>query len=275
GSKTLILSTDGLECHGDIGAEDIIKLLLIREDFSPDIAGERFLIGDLCNGGHDNVELAERMGALKDLAREAGIGIPTNAKQRKYTLIVDKTLFNDWKELEYDKLGYDIPGVGHVGTLERFNLVSVDTSNVENILDAVSDPGNTIVQVAGDMNEIDIEKLEAALPKIRVMRVDTNFFGQRSAEERRDMRFDIYAMMLVARHITEQDITENTSDYRMLKFLLDTHKTSERSSTSEVYISSLVRSQLFLLIKHNISYVPAERWNRPEYHLIAATLMSA
>ena len=123
-------------------------------------------------------------------------------------------------------------------------------------------------------------ELRDKAPGIRVVRVDTkniDYYNLESAE-RQKIRFDIYAMMLLARVVTQDDISGNTSIYRTLRFFLNTHSANDAEDIATEYINALVKDSLknlIFIIKKVLSYKPLERLPMPDYHKVAATLVSA
>jgi len=208
-------------------------------------------------------------------ARETGLAIPTNIHDGRYTLLVNYDLHKDNKELKADIRGYNLPNNQHIGSGDRFDIERINTANVNNILAHVKNPATTIVQVSHEFSDTDIAKLKDKAPCIRVLRVETKDFKELDNATRRSLRFDLYAMMLAARRVTEDDIRENTAIYRILKFFLNTHYKDGKEDIAPSLIEALVRNELAILIKHSLSYRPAEIWRRPSYHTVAATLISA
>lgn len=201
--------------------------------------------------------------------------IPTN----KYSLLVDHSLFKD-TELEEDIDGYRLPDGRYLGAKHRFNLHKVDTSNVENILQNiqahVKNPENAIVQISYDLSTDDLKKLTDI--GVRVIKVDTSDFKydrELNEQARLECRFDLYALMLAARRITEKDRMERNSVYRTLSFFLNSHYKSGTQDIASTYIHALIGNQLDIIVKYNLSYKPAIPWKIPSYHSVSATLISA
>lgn len=210
------------------------------------------------------------------LAKHVGVKIAPPVQN--YTLVVDNNIYKD-NELTDDKKGYLMPGIGHVGTADRFNIETADTSNVNNILKHVKEPKNTIVQVSGRLSHEDLKLLKVKAPDVRIMRVDTTYFKEDTEmtdEMRREARFGLYARMLLARRITREDILEKNNIYRLLSFYINVNH--EDSDIADKYMEALVNSDFkgfTFIINTNLSYRPAERWRVKEYHLISAALISA
>ena len=94
--------------------------------------------------------------------------------------------------------------------------------------------------------------------------------------QRRDYRFDLFGMLWDARRITNKDTIKGkeTDVYRSLKFFLETHG----MNNPHAFIKALVKDSedgLFFVINQILSYKPIGRWDRPEYHNVAATKISA
>ena len=110
---------------------------------------------------------------------------------------------------------------------------------------------------------------------IRFIVVDPDDIKDIDPKRRARYRKDIYAMMLVARKVTEKDIAENTSVYRTLSFFLNSHYQDGTKDIAGYYIEALIKGNIALLINSILSYNPAERWETPDYEKVAATLLSA
>jgi hypothetical protein len=207
-------------------------------------------------------------------AREAGIQVAPPSQ--RYTLIVDRSLYKD-DELKNDRAGYDTR-VGRMGAADRFDLKAVDTSNVGNILANITDPANTVIQISSELSQAEMNELSMQAPGVRVIRVNTLGFTsdpELNNAARRDARFDLYAMMLLARRVTEKDIAESSSIYRVLSFMIETRIMSGQIAAATDYIKAIATDSLLKVIKTNLSYVPAAKWRTPRYEEVAATLISA
>jgi len=213
--------------------------------------------------------------AAKDDAERAGLKVPTNTQDGRYTLLVDYGLYGDDAEFKDDISGYSLPGGVQVGAGDRFDLERANTASVENILAHIKDPERTIVQVLDQLSDEDVARLKEEAPGIRVIRVDTRDIKRLDKLKRMDCRFDIYAMMLMARRITEKELQEKNSIYRMLGFFLNTHNGKGDRDIAQAFMEALVSGDIAFIIKNNLSYRPAERWRKPDYHSIAAALISA
>ncbi len=113
-------------------------------------------------------------------------------------------------------------------------------------------------------------------PGIRMLKIDTTEFKMIDSDaERRDLRFDLYAMMLSARRITEDDIKEQNAIYRTLSFFLNTHHADGEDEISKDFINALVEGDIKKVIEYSLSFRPAGKWATPEYHIVSATLISA
>ncbi len=224
---------------------------------------------------------AEELPAMVALASEAGLQIPTHQDVR-YTVLVDTKMYVDG-EFNKDITGYDLPDGRHVGAADRFNLERVNSADVENILEHVKIPERTVVQVSSELSEQDLKTLVEKAPGIRIMRVDTNnlkYDKTINAAERWMYRFDLYAMMLAARQLTEEDIAKGASSpiYKTLRYFLNSHYGEGDGTIAEEYLQALVRNDLagmLFIIKHALSYKHAGRWATPDRHLVAVTLISA
>jgi hexokinase len=209
--------------------------------------------------------------------KEAGVIL--SPPTQRYTLIVDNNMYKNG-ELNKDIDGYDIPGA-HIGARDRFDLKSANTSDIDNILEKIADPENTIVQVSGDLTREELSRLRKEKPGVRIIRVNTTGFASRTdmnETARRNARFDIYNMMRLARRITKDDIAQKNSIWRALNFMIDTHERTGEMTAVADYIEALAKNDLeslMRIIKTNLSYVPAARWRTPKYEEVTATLMFA
>jgi predicted transcriptional regulator len=233
--------------------------------------------GDKAVAEFEDARLKIRTAAIdaKDVGANA---IPTHVNDR-YTLIVDNNLYADG-EMKADIAGYDVDG-RHIGAADRFNLVAADTSNVANIIAQIQDPSKTVVQLSGGLKKDDVKRLLAAKPGLRVVNVDTKGFKYDSTINKKlrwCFRFDLYAMMLAARRITEEDLkSKNTAIYRTLKFFLNTHFGDGNENIADEYIKAILNQteeDIILIIKRALSYVPTGKWRIFEYHSVAATLIT-
>jgi LmbE family N-acetylglucosaminyl deacetylase len=212
---------------------------------------------------------------MKSTAKEVGVDVAQPVSD--YTLVVDTNLYKD-NELKDDMAGYSIPGIGHVGTIERFNIETADTSNVNNILKHVNvkNAKNTIVQISEELNNDDLIRLKTERPGIRIMRINTkDFRADFKKDMRRKARFNLYTRMLLARRITWEDVAEKNNIYRLFSFYINVHYGDGYEDIAKEYIEALLTDDFSYIIKKNLAYRPAKRWRIKEYHLIAATLLYA
>ena len=148
-----------------------------------------------------------------------------------------------------------------------------------NILEHAKDPERTIVQVSNELSEDVISELKMRAPGIRILRIDTKWLKyDRDLDDttRQLCRFDLYAMMLAARRITKEDRDANSSICRTLEFYIRTHQVKTGGGiTATDYIQAILDNDFARLIKANLSYKPVEKYDVPEYHNVAATLISA
>ncbi|MBF0252470.1 MAG: hypothetical protein HQL29_01510 [Candidatus Omnitrophica bacterium] len=221
-------------------------------------------------------------------AADTGLMIPTNIHDGRYTLLVDHTLYENNKEYEADKWGNDqTAGFG-----DRFDLEIADTGNIDNLLahiKAIRNKENKmntdsdekiferiIVKVPSGFKKKDAERLKAEAPGTRILKVDTDEMKMiDNDDERKKLRFDLYAMMLSARRITDKDIEERNAVYRTLSFFLNTHYGDGEKDISKELIQAISSNNLKKVLNYSLSFRPAGKWSIPQYHTIAATLMSA
>ncbi|MFH1878521.1 MAG: hypothetical protein ABH883_06920 [Candidatus Omnitrophota bacterium] len=222
---------------------------------------------------------------IKSDAEETGLSIPTNIYDGRYTLLVDYSLYKNGEEYDMDRRGYTA-GNKHAGFGDRFNVETADTSNIDNLLAHIrammSDkknpvsPGQIIVKVPCEFSDDALEKLKAEALGIRILRVDTTELKSiEDDEERRDLRFDLYAMMLSARGITAGDLACGNAVYRTLGFFLNTHYGDGEEDISKDLIAAIVSGDLRKVIKYDLSFRPSGKWAKPEYHIVSVTLVSA
>ncbi|MBF0252493.1 MAG: hypothetical protein HQL29_01630 [Candidatus Omnitrophica bacterium] len=218
-------------------------------------------------------------------AVSAGLSIPTNIHDGRYTLMVDGAMYRNEKEKESDVRGYRLADGKYICAGDRFEIETADTENADNIIAHLgtifgrsSDQEayrHVIVAVSGEMPPEDILRIENAAHGIRIIRADTERFNEiTDADRRRDIRFGLYAMMLAARRITEEDVMEESSVYKLLKFFLDARGDEENDNSSSL-IEAIVKGKLTAVIKYNISLLPAAIWDKPEYYAVTAALISA
>ncbi|MBU1084307.1 MAG: hypothetical protein KKG84_04350, partial [Candidatus Omnitrophica bacterium] len=210
---------------------------------------------------------------ITPMAHRAGVTVAPPVS--KYKLIVDQTLCKV-EEAGQDKKGYVLPDGRHVGTGDRFEVEVLDTSkigSIRNHIGSEEEAKNTIVQISGEVPEEDLKSLKSQ--GVRFIRIDTNDLkiSGMNKDARRDARFDVYSVMLLARNITERDIREYSDTYRLLKFLVNTR--FEDMAKTEEYISCLTKENLSAILSTNLPYRPAEKWDIEEYRLVISTLISA
>ncbi|MFH1790706.1 MAG: hypothetical protein ABH885_01815 [Candidatus Omnitrophota bacterium] len=200
----------------------------------------------------------------------------------KTRLIVDENIF-EAGAYEKDITGRLFNGryiaVGDICDLEK-----CDTTNIGRIIHMLKNsdcpPEKTIVQVSG---EVDTDLLSAELTRenlggVRFIRVDTNALAMKynrdkTTEEKWKLRIGLYAMMLAARDITDEDmrIEEASPVYRLLMFLLKAHGAAD----PRAYISEFSKDNISCLAKYALSFIPLERWSEEiRFHLLGIQYIS-
>ncbi len=249
-----------------------------------------------------NEALAEINEIAQNHATNAGMEIPTPENTR-YTLLVNANLYKDG-DLKNDRNGITPEGEKIAGFADRFDVLRVNTSSVDNILGHINvdglDPKRVVVQLSGPWKEENIRNLMKGAPGIKFVHVDTTGFNSDANlndNERQLCRFDLYTQMLLVRRITKEDIEKRNSLYMVLEFFLKTHSNDVSDAFITQYMNSIVaidiaeagklspsaledaldrtREAAAFLINHNLSYMPTERWRTPDYHQVALTMMSA
>jgi hypothetical protein len=239
--------------------------------------------------------------SYREPAAEAAAMIPFEAGER-YTLLVDDKFCTD-EQLDADiNTGYLMPdGKTKVVLGDRVNVARIDTSSADLVLKAITDrgldPNRVVVQISRSLDAAGVKRLAAA--GIRVINVDANdlkytaedIYGTGSGMSkliRQQCRFDIYAMMIAARRVTESDIREKTGVYRTLMFLLMTHgRPDDADFNAEDCVKALVNATartgdpavvdaaVGFIVTHYLSYRPTGIWAQPNFNTVAATLVSA
>ena len=233
---------------------------------------------------------------LKAVIPDAAVtGDAIMAGGARYTLMVDSNLYRDG-ELEEDMIGYVLADGRHIGAGSRFDIEPVTSSKVENILSHVDEMIKTkglraeelVIQVSSLLEPGQIDKLRFGLnekfggkgSEVRILRIDTT--GARSdssvdIEERKMMRFNLYATLLAARQATDEDIRQKNSIYRTLEFYIRSRMDREGVTDDDVteYMTALMNNNTEYIVNHALAYKPAERWKVRAYHLVTAALICA
>ena len=204
------------------------------------------------------------------LANEVGPKIAPPVK--KYTIFTSYDFYSGKDEYEQDKTDY----------ADRFNLnwikVSTAEQYVARVLDTIAteelDASNIIVQFP--VMDIVPENLNTLTSLgVRVMIINTQ--GLKQDKESKKYRKNVYSMMLLARNITEKDITENSSVYQLLQYFINSlmEKTPMRAEAVALYIKNLTTGQINTIIKTTLFWKRPELLDAPNPEIVAATLISA
>jgi len=224
----------------------------------------------------------EDIGALTQLASEAGGQIPTDHANR-YTLLVPREFFANG-EMDAHKNTYG----------DRFNLDAVSGSTAEQfITNVLSNPNlrkdRTIVLLPSELpnDKFGSEHYEALKAAgIRFTIVDRQQLldarsrllnpkqKKRELEYRKQFWVDTYAVMMLMRAMDEK--TDPSSPiYRLLSFYLKTHFSFTDKIALETYIMAIAKNDIGNLLKGILAYRPIQVYDKPDYGTIAATLVSA
>ena len=236
--------------------------------------------GELTTSPRLNAPTEESMSSNIQVAERGHIGLVKKLPQGKTRVIVDKGIF-ERGALSKDVAGRILNG-RYIAAGDICNLESCNTKDVADILRTLNrieySPERTIVQVSSKLNQKDIKRLQAEAPGVRFMRVNTSALNIKynrdlDAETRWKLRFNLYALLLAARDITDEDVRqkEASATYRMLRFLLKAHGAENPDS----YIEELARDNIAFLINFSLSFVSSEPWSKEaQYYLIGIRYIS-
>jgi len=228
--------------------------------------------------GEEAVEIGQDI--IHD-AEETGCNITKAPWSEQYTLVVHSGIY---KKNEYDKdrfNGGDVPGIGRLPALEdKVNIERANTGDLDNIEKHLEgkNPGKVVVQLSTKFDDPkDLARLLALAKKgVRFVHVNTlDLAAIPDKNERQLLRYDLYALMLAARQIQEKDFEEQNSTFRTLKFFLNTHYEKGDEDISYHYINALLKQDVGYILNCTLSSLPAAIWRKPQYHLVAAALISA
>ncbi len=214
------------------------------------------------------VSSEEEIAAMDNLAKEAGLEIPTHPSQH-YTLLLTSEFFGNG-ELEEHKAKYG----------DRFDLDRISGKSPEQFVDnilakAAGKEARTIALVPNDLAAEQLERLTKV--GIRFVRVNTTDLQKARADRdanREKFQVDTYAMMLLLRRI-DNSITADSSIYRLLSFYLKSHFALTDKIAIDDYIMAIVNNDIARLIKGYLTYRPAQPYEAPNYNNVAASLISA
>ena len=233
----------------------------------------------------DNTSIAD--------AKEAGLMIPTNTYDGRYMLLVSSNIGTK-SELERDRLSCDKGFAANLGTVrrdsgygDRFDIGMINTGSIDNIVRNVTlllsgewpdkrkrKSDQIVVQVDQDIQKKDIATIKTIAPDIRIMRINTlGLKGINDLEKRREYRFNIYAMMLIARRITKVD--KGNALYRTLALYLNAHCVGSKQDISEEYIAALTSGEIDRVLDFILSFCPADKIATESLRLFTKTLISA
>ncbi len=218
---------------------------------------------------------------MVSLANEVGVKIAPPAQ--KYTLITLGNMYKDREEFERDKIEYG----------SRFGLERVMTDGMARITiidrilgiirDKGLDPNDVIVQLppefSEEKNRCQAKILLAAAPGIRFLAMDT--LGLKDEKERKSIRRNLYAIMLLARAMDES-VRKDSGLYRLLAYFVNVHmryvgkgEIKDKGKYAEEYVAALVENNIMKILSTLLMYKPMDKYDLPSYDRIAATLISA
>ena len=101
--------------------------------------------------------------------------------------------------------------------------------------------------------------------------------GLRKDQNKKNLRRNLYAMMLLARKLDKKDITEESNTYRLFRFFLSAclEKVKDKTDVITGYLNALVKNDIALIVKTILEYKPIEIYAVPDYDKVAAALTSA
>ena len=169
----------------------------------------------------------------------------------------------------------------------RFKLELLEADNpktiAKNIDTAISGgtlPANIMVQLPETMDKQDIIPLNALAARgVRFMTVRTEGLTDvNSRIKRLTYRRNVYSIMLLARNITKEDISEQTITYQLFKIFLNSllsEDTADRTQTVTDYINNLTANQLQNIVNTILLWRKPEKVAAPDPEAISKILMSA
>ncbi len=245
---------------------------------------------------NSHTEIAIEVGQQKrsiDDAKNTGIMIPTNTYDGRYKLLVSSNIGTQ-VELEKDRWSHSLDGItrsdiptDNIGYGDRFDLDMINTDSMDNIIRHVEmllagtsldrkvlRSDQIIIQADYVFSTEDISRLKAIAPDIRILCINT--VGLKSvgdAQQRREYRFNIYAMMMVARKITKTD--RDNVIYRTLEFYLKTHYGNGEQDIVVDFIEALTNGELEKVMGYAFAFHPADKWDTEALQLVTKALISA
>jgi len=201
------------------------------------------------------------------------IGMQVAPPANRYTLFVSHDMYKDG-EYEKDKVAYG----------SRFDLECVMTDRadfyVKRVLQALHreklDPHDVVVQLPKSLsrneNRKHLEHLAKKAPGIRFMIMDTT--GLKAEKERAPYRRDIYSILLLARHIQEDD-DEDSGIYRLLMFLVTKILGDRKVVEAGAYVYAVANGDINGIVNTVLSYKPVEKYDMPKYEAVSRALVSA
>ncbi|MBU0571183.1 MAG: hypothetical protein KJ995_03450 [Candidatus Omnitrophica bacterium] len=217
----------------------------------------------------------------KSLAHELGMEISRPVLEENYTLITCGDFYKDEEEKKSDiKDEY-----GSIFNIEWIKPARPRTT-INRILDIVRtednpgglDPHNVMVQLpqkfSNPDNQSEIQRLIDNAPGVRFMIINTQ--GMKDTVDSSKHRKNIFAMMLLARKITNNDLLENSKLYRLLQFFINTlmEETDNRAIIIVKYIEDLSRDGVGSIVKTIIHWKRPEKIESPDPDVVSAALFS-
>ena len=229
-------------------------------------------------GGKPKKEEVRDMIALAD--RAGRVELPTSPNKR-YTLLMTSEFFgDDRKEMEKQAFEYG----------DRFNLGMVSGRSEEDFIDNVflhidriEEEKNlkdvakrTIVLVPYNISEEQLNRL--AWEGIRFLRVRPEALKmareERTTKENRAFQENIYAAMLLARHV-KSNTDKNSASYRLLKFYLKSFFQLDAVPVED-YIRAIITGDIAVLVQGILRDRPATPYDaEKDYNEISHALIFA
>jgi hypothetical protein len=237
-------------------------------------------------GGENNSGVAGS-NYIKDDAVRVGESVPAIPADEQYVLIVNSNLYkrNDYqKDMAGGMLsdGRYVPSVADKFKVEKAN--TSDIGNIERTLKdllasgEITDLNKVVIQISDGLNSPgEMARLSALASKgVRFVRMDIEGLAViKKTEERQLFRYDLYALLIAARKITEEDFVEQNSTFRVLKYLLNARYGEGDEDISAHYVNALLNKELGYIVNCSLASVPADILKKPEYHLVTLALIAA
>lgn len=167
----------------------------------------------------------------------------------------------------------------HLEQLEADNPMTI-AKNIDAEIEKGTLPQNIVVQLPETMDKNDLSPLNTLADKgVRFMTIRTEgLTSVKTKEERLRFRKNVYSLLLLARNITGEDISNKTIQYQLFRIfltsLLDENIVNRDQAVTD-YINNLTSNQLQNIVNTILLWRKPEKVAAPDPEIISKTLMSA